>query len=129
LAAQKAPSSPDDAVWDGETANCDADEGHPAKQTVSQPCKPKHPKFYFESGDVAFICQNISFRVQSDLLSNNSLVFSDILKPARLSGEHLSDGCPCVHLSDAPEDFVTLLKVFYTPGCVFHVTFFLIAPL
>ena len=37
---------------------------------------------------------------------------------ARSNVEHLSDGCPCVHLSDTAEDFATLLRVFYTSGCV-----------
>ena len=101
---------------DDETVNWDAGEEHLATRIVSQLCKPKHSKLYFGSGDVVFVCEDTSFRVQSDLLSNNSQVFSDMLETARLNGEHLSDGCPCVHLSDAVEDFVTLLRVFYTSG-------------
>lgn len=101
--------------------NCGAGgPGPDAQQTVPQLCKPRHPNFYFGTGDVVFVCQDISFRVQSDLLSHNSQVFSDMLEPARLNGEHLSDGCPCVHLPDAADDFATLIKLFYTPGCVRH---------
>lgn len=96
----------------------DAGEEGPTRRTASQSCKPRHPKFYFGSGDVVFICEELSFRIHSELLSNNSSVFLETLKQARSNGEHLSDGCPCVHLSDAAEDFATLLKVFYTPGCV-----------
>ena len=79
-------------------------------------CRPRHSEFYFGSGNVVLVCEGTSFRVQSDLLSNNSQVFRDMLEPSRLSWEHQSDGCPCVHLSDAAEDFATLLKVFYTSG-------------
>jgi len=105
--------SSDDIQWDGETLKSGE---HPTKQIILQPCKPKHSEFYFGSGDVVFVCEDTSFRVQSDLLSKNSQAFSDMLKPARLNKEHLSDGCPCVHLPDAAKDFVTLLKVFYTSG-------------
>ncbi|KAF9652549.1 hypothetical protein BDM02DRAFT_2771353 [Thelephora ganbajun] len=109
--------SSDDVQWDEETVNPDADEErHPTDQTAPQLCKPKHPEFYFGSGDVIFVCEGTSFRVQSDLLSNNSRVFSDMLKPASLNEEHLSDGCPCIHLSDAVDDFVILLRIFYTSG-------------
>ena len=96
-----------DVQWDGETV---------IWGIVPQLCKPKHPKFYFESGDAIFVCENTSFRVQSDLLSNNSKVFSDMLESARSKGEHRSDGCPCIHLSDDAGDFATLLRVFYTSG-------------
>ena len=89
---------------------------HREQQVAPRLCKPKHSKFYFGSGNVIFICEDTSFRVQSDLLSSNSKVFSGMLRPARLKGEHLSDGCPCVHLSDTAEDFATLLRVFYTSG-------------
>ena len=87
-----------------------------ARRGAPQLCKPRRSEFYFESGNVVFVCGNTSFRVQSDLLSNNSQVLSDMLRPARLDGGHLSDGCPCVHLPDSAEDFGTLLKVFYIPG-------------
>jgi len=96
----------------------DAGEEPSEGKTAPQLCKPRHPEFYFESGDIVFVCEDTSFRVQSDLLSNNSQVFADMLEPLRSSGERLSGGCPCVHLSDAAKDFATLLRVFYTPGCV-----------
>ena len=89
---------------------------HTVLQVASQLCKPKHPAFYFGSGDVVVVCEDTSFRVQSHLLSNNSQVFRDTLEPGHSNWEHLSDGCPCVHLSDAAEDFATLLRVFYTSG-------------
>jgi len=109
---------PSDAQWDDETVNPDAGEERPARQAVSQLCKPRHPEFYFESGDIVFVCEDTSFRVHSDLLSDNPQVFLDMLEQARSNGGHLSDGCPCVHSSDAVEDFATLLRVFYTSGCV-----------
>ena len=87
-------------------------------QTAPQLCKPKHPRFHFGSGDVVFVCEETSFRVQSDLLSSNSQVLSAMLVQVRSNVEHLSEGCPCVHLSDSAEDFGTLLRVFYTSGCV-----------
>ena len=111
-----------DAQWDGETAIWDAGEEQPATQVAPQLCKPKHHKFYYGSGDAVFVCEDTSFRVQSDLLSSNSKVLSDLLESARSNREHLSDGCPCVHLSDAADDFVTLLRVFYTTGCVYRST-------
>jgi len=117
-----------DVQWDGETVIWGAGEERPAK-IVPRLCKPKHPKFYFGSGDAVFVCQDTSFRVQSDLLSNNSKVFSDLLESARSNGEHTSDGCPCIHLSDAAGDFATLLKVFYTSGCVCHTMCSLFVPL
>ena len=92
-------------------------------------CKPRHSEFYFGSGNVVFVCQDTSFRVQSDLLSKNSQVFRGMLKPARLDGEHLSDGCPCIHLPDGAEDFATLLRVFYTSGYVCHAMRTLFVPL
>ena len=91
------------------------------EENESKNCrKPRHSEFYFGSGNVVFVCQDTSFRVQSDLLSKNSQVFRGMLRPARLKGEHLSDGCPCVHLPDGAEDFATLLRVFYTSGYVCH---------
>ena len=96
----------------------DTGEEFPEEQATPRLCKPRHPMFYFRSGDVVFVCEDTSFRVQSDLLSCNSQVFSGMLERGRLDGVHLRDGCPCVHLSDAAEDFATLLRVFYTPGCV-----------
>ena len=78
--------------------------------------RSRHSEFYFESGNVVLVCESTSFRVQSDLLSKNSQVFRDMLEPALLNREHLSDGCPCVHLSDAARDFATLLRVFYASG-------------
>ena len=96
--------------WDDETV-------HP-EGGAPQVCKPRHSKYYFGSGNVVFVCEDTSFRVQSDLLSTNSQVFSDMLEQTSLKGEHRRDGCPCVHLSDTAEDFATLLRVFYTSGCV-----------
>lgn len=96
----------------------DDDEERVPNHDASQLCKPKHRKFYFGSGDVVFVCEETSFRVQSDILTNNSKVFSGMLEKARADGDHLSDGYPCIHLTDAAEDFATLLKVFYTSGCV-----------
>ena len=101
----------------------DDGEGHIANQTTSHLCKPRHHKFYFESGDLVFVCEETSFRVQSDILTNNSQVFSDMVRKARANGDHLSSGCPCLHLSNTAEDFATLLKVFYTSGYVSHTNF------
>ena len=98
--------------------NRDAGEDRATMGFVPQLCKPRHSKFYFETGDIIFVCEDTSFRVQSDLLANNSQVFSGMLESARLNREHWSDGCPCVHLPDAAKDFATLLMVFYTSGCV-----------
>jgi len=112
------PSKGSSAQWDGETAIWDAGEERPTRQASLQICKPKHHRFYFGSGDAVFVCEDTSFRIQSDLLSHNSKVFSDMLESARSNREHMSDGCPCVHLSDAADDFSTFLRVFYTPGCV-----------
>ena len=109
-----------DGQWDGETAIWDTSEEQPTRQVTPRLCKPKHHKFYFGSGDAVFVCEDTSFRVQSDVLSNNSKVLSDMLELARSNREHLSDGCPCVHLSDTVGDFATLLRVFYTTGYVCH---------
>ena len=95
-------------------------EARSSMRFLPQLCKPKHPRFYFGSGDTVFVCGDTSFRVQSDLLSSNSQAFSEMLESTRSNGEHLSDGCPCIHLSDAADDFATLLRVFYTSGCVCH---------
>ena len=100
----------------------------PLQQIRPQLCKPRHSEFYFGSGNIVFVCGNTSFRVQSDLLSNNSQMFSDMLGPVRLAEGHLSDGCSCVHLPDSAEDFGTLLKVFYTPGYVCPAMCSLFAP-
>ena len=112
--------------WDDETVNPDAVEERSANQP--QLCKPRHPRFYFGSGDIIFVCEDTSFRVQSDLLSNNSQVLSEMLEQARSIVEHRSDGCPCIHLPDAAEDFATLLRVFYTSGCARCTIRFLIIP-
>jgi hypothetical protein len=114
--------------WDEETVHSGDDGEPPAKEAVPQLCKPKHHKFYFGSGDVVFVCEETSFRVQSDILTNNSEVFLDMLKKERGNGDHLSDECPCIHLSDTSEDFATLLKVFYTSGCVCRLKCFSSAP-
>ena len=106
-----------DAQWDNETAIWDAEEARLARQVVLKLCKPKHPKFYFGSGDTVFVCEDTSFRVQADLLSRGSGVLAVMLES---NWEHLSDGCPCVHLSDTVDDFVTLLSVFYTSMYVSH---------
>ena len=123
LAAQRSSEgtpddNSDDVQWDEETVHSDGGEGHIPNRAASQLCKPKHDKFYFESGDVIFVCEETSFRVQSDILTNNSKVFSDVLQKARADGDHLSNGCLCIHLMDTAGDFAILLKVFYTSGYV-----------
>jgi hypothetical protein len=96
----------------------DDGEEHVPGHAASHLCKPKHHKYYFRSGDIVLVCEETSFRVQSDILTNNSEVFLRMLEKARANGDHRSDGCPCIHLTDAAADFATLLKVFYSSGCV-----------
>jgi len=77
---------------------------------------PKHPEFYLSSGDIVFVCRTLLFRVHSDHLCRSSTVFADIVKKSKHRGIHETDGCPCVHLHEEPEDFSILLQVLYNPG-------------
>lgn len=60
--------------------------------------------------------QEAAYRVHGDVLARKSAVFSDLLRldaVPRPDGEDMMDGCPIVHITDAPEDFSVFLGLVY----------------
>ena len=77
---------------------------------------PKHPEFYLISGDVVLVCRTLLFRVHSDHLCRSSTVLADMIEKSKRRNTHKTDGCPCIHLYEEPEDLSVLLQVLYNPG-------------
>ena len=78
----------------------------------------RHDTFYFEDGNVEIMCGDTVFRVHSTVISFASTKLRDVFSQLPHIRPQTLGGCPRIILDDGVEDFATLLKMIYTPGCV-----------
>jgi len=76
----------------------------------------RHETFYFEDGNVEFVCGHTLFRVHSTTISFSSQKLRDILSQPALLHVPVPEGCPRITVTDTAQDFAVLLKMIYTPG-------------
>ena len=73
--------------------------------------------FWFPKGDFIIIAnQSKAFRIHGDIVARKSNVFSDLFSLAetpRPDSEDTMDGCPVVHVTDAPVDFWIFLGLIH----------------
>ncbi|KDR79510.1 hypothetical protein GALMADRAFT_1243561 [Galerina marginata CBS 339.88] len=75
----------------------------------------RNPDFWFEDGNIIIQAQNTQFRVYRGSIARQSTVFNVMFGLPQPEGEMLVDGCPIVHLDDAPQDWKNLLTILYHP--------------
>ena len=93
-----------------------AEDPHSESSTTDAPPEPvnlqHHEEFWFDDGSIVLVAQRkTGFRVYRALLAAQSTVFADTFASSSPSAEEMIEGCPVVHLSDAPEDVVHFLRV------------------
>ncbi|RDX46351.1 hypothetical protein OH76DRAFT_1485594 [Lentinus brumalis] len=59
-------------------------------------------EFWLKDGSVVLVAGNVGFKVYKDLLATHSPIFHDMFAQSRPDEQEMYDGCPVVHLSDAP---------------------------
>ncbi|TDL15567.1 hypothetical protein BD410DRAFT_756245 [Rickenella mellea] len=82
-------------------------------------CRKKHPKLWFDDGNIILATKLSLFRVHRSLLSAYSPVFADMLSlPQPEVAENTIDGLPDVHVvvfSDDDNEFTHFLRFCYNP--------------
>jgi hypothetical protein len=66
-------------------------------------------------GDVILQAESTQFRVNRDVLAEQSSVFTDMFSVLQPANEPTVEGCPIVHVSDTAKDWELLLTVLYDP--------------
>ncbi|KAJ7196474.1 hypothetical protein GGX14DRAFT_672488 [Mycena pura] len=72
-------------------------------------------KIWMPGGDIILQTQSTQFRINSDILAQQSPIFRDMLSIPQPANKPTIDGCPIVHLSDAAKDWELLLETLYNP--------------
>ncbi|TBU22185.1 hypothetical protein BD311DRAFT_733341 [Dichomitus squalens] len=70
----------------------------------------RHPRFWFDDGNLVLLAGTIGFKVYRGLLAAQSPVFQDLFASATHAEEEYG-GCPVVRLTDSPQDWSQLLDV------------------
>ncbi|KAM5539625.1 hypothetical protein V8D89_006734 [Ganoderma adspersum] len=109
-----------------------AEDAHTESSTTDAPSDldnvQRHEDFWFDDGSIVLVARRkTGFRVYRALLAAQSTVFSDMLTSSSPSDDEMIEGCPVVHLSDAPEDVAHFLRVLlpksqrllYSPNATF----------
>ncbi|KAJ7611820.1 hypothetical protein FB45DRAFT_1037458 [Roridomyces roridus] len=73
------------------------------------------PELWFEDGNIIIEAGNIQFRVHRGILAACSAVFKDMLSFPQPVDAELVEGCPVVHLTDAPAEVTVFLKAIFLP--------------
>ncbi|EIW56239.1 uncharacterized protein TRAVEDRAFT_50720 [Trametes versicolor FP-101664 SS1] len=85
----------------------------------------RHPDFYFDDGDIVLQAELPSsperctfqlYCVHTTILRFHSDFFSNLFADAYPGQEQSFEGLPLVHMSDKPEDIVSLLSYVYNPS-------------
>ncbi|KDR86010.1 hypothetical protein GALMADRAFT_85228 [Galerina marginata CBS 339.88] len=82
------------------------DEGN-----VEEPLKSA--AYWFEDGNVMLQAGKTQFRVHCSILSRHSQVFQDMFSFPQPKNETLFEGCPLVHVTDAPKDWENIFSILY----------------
>src|ERR1700761_655826 len=72
-------------------------------------------KIWMPRGDIILQTQSTQFRINCDILAQQSPIFRDMFSIPQPVNEPTIDGCPIVHLSDAAKDWELLLETLYNP--------------
>ncbi|KDR86011.1 hypothetical protein GALMADRAFT_235199 [Galerina marginata CBS 339.88] len=89
----------------------------------------KSAAYWFEDGNVILQAENTQFRVYRGILSRNSQVFRDMFSLPQPEKETLFEGCPLVHVSDAPKDWENIFSILYDHNTSYVSTSTLALPL
>ncbi|KAJ7612069.1 hypothetical protein FB45DRAFT_843338 [Roridomyces roridus] len=73
------------------------------------------PELWFDDGSIIVQAGNSQFRVHRSILAACSPVFKDMLSFPQPADAELVEGCPVVHLPDAPEEVTVFLKAIFLP--------------
>ncbi|KAJ7359700.1 hypothetical protein DFH08DRAFT_769695 [Mycena albidolilacea] len=76
---------------------------------------PVRSKIWMPYGDIILQAEFTQFRVNRDVLAQNSSVFADMLSVPLPPDEPTVEGCPIVRVTDTAEDWKLLLDVLYHP--------------
>ncbi|KDR86012.1 hypothetical protein GALMADRAFT_132623 [Galerina marginata CBS 339.88] len=79
--------------------------------------------YWFDDGNVILQAENTRFRVHYTILSRHSQVFQDMFSLPQPEEEALFDGCPLVHVSDAPDDWSNIFSILYDHNVSYASTF------
>ena len=79
---------------------------------------PRLDTVYFEDGNVEIECGETVFRVHSSVISFSSSKLGEIISQPALRDAPTPEGLPRITISDTAEDFLSLLKMIYTPWLV-----------
>ncbi|KAF8968277.1 hypothetical protein BDZ97DRAFT_1655140 [Flammula alnicola] len=69
--------------------------------------------FWIFDGNVILQAQETQFRIHRGVISRHSRVFEDMFSVPQPIDEPLIEGCPVIHLTDAPDDWHNLLTLLY----------------
>ncbi|KAJ7611816.1 hypothetical protein FB45DRAFT_1009626 [Roridomyces roridus] len=73
------------------------------------------PELWFEDGNIVIQAENSQFRVHRGILAACSAVFKDMLSFPQPADVELVEGCPVVHLTDAPTEVTVFLRAIFVP--------------
>ncbi|KDR86013.1 hypothetical protein GALMADRAFT_49237, partial [Galerina marginata CBS 339.88] len=73
----------------------------------------KSADYWFDDGNVILQAENTQFRVHRGNISRHSQVFRDMFSLPQPEKEPLFEGCPLVHVSDAPQDWENIFSILY----------------
>ncbi|KAJ7432201.1 hypothetical protein B0H11DRAFT_1890584 [Mycena galericulata] len=76
---------------------------------------PTRSKIWMPYGDIILQAEFTQFRVNRDVLAQQSPVFKDMFSVPQPQNEPTVEGCPVVHVSDTAKDWELLLGVLYDP--------------
>ncbi|KAJ7218780.1 hypothetical protein B0H12DRAFT_327372 [Mycena haematopus] len=76
---------------------------------------PVRSKIWMRYGDIILQAESTQFRVNRDILAQQSSVFKDMFDLPLPADEPTVEGCPIVHVSDTAKDWELLLEVLYQP--------------
>ncbi|KAJ7449105.1 hypothetical protein B0H11DRAFT_337041 [Mycena galericulata] len=76
---------------------------------------PTHSKIWMPYGDIILQAESTQFRVNRDVLAQQSPVFKDMFSVPQPPNEVAVEGCPIVQVSDTAKDWELLLGVLYDP--------------
>ncbi|KDR86009.1 hypothetical protein GALMADRAFT_132620 [Galerina marginata CBS 339.88] len=85
--------------------------------------------YWFDDGNVILQAENTQFRVHRSILSRHSQVFQDMFSLPQPEKETLFEGCPLVHVSDAPEDWENIFSILYDHNALYNSTTTMAIPL
>ncbi|KAJ7697609.1 hypothetical protein B0H17DRAFT_1051626 [Mycena rosella] len=97
---------------EGSSAKRKRTEDPPAEPADAAPLRSK---IWMPYGDIILQAESTQFRVNRDVLAQQSSVFRDMFSVPQPPNEPTVEGCPVVHVSATATDWELLLDVLYHP--------------